>query len=266
LRRTLVFFTILFVILSCGGTRAATLTELIGIDPAIDKTISGMQGLVDQARAAAFAIEGQTNQDLENRLSQINGIVEQTVTDVRELETKTFVDVNDLVAHVNAALQARIAQISTLEQQFMGDVIKAINTAECAVDHTVNQSLQDALGHIGKLIGASEIEISPPRMYAGEQRNLCIAGFESCDISKTFKIKTPFSQTYLDIRDYLIGRLNGSRDDTPIESIVDTYQYLAELAKRVGCFEPGSAATYDEIYSGYLNNATEWRLVTSGAL
>lgn len=147
----------------------------------------------------------------------------------------------------------------------MNDVVKAIDHAECALNRTMNESLQMALGRIGKLIGTNQIEVSPPRMYVGERKDLCVAAFQNCDISRTFQIKVPFSQTYEEIRDYLDERLKGSRDDTPIESIVDTYQYQAELAKQAGCFMPGSAAQYELVYSEDLDKARQWRLGTGGA-
>jgi hypothetical protein len=246
-----------------AGANAASLTDLLGINDSIDRTIHGMQAIVDQARDAALAIEAQTNQDVTARLSQINAIIDKTVVDVKAIESRIFADTNQLVIQVNALLSDRLSDIGSLEKQFVNDLAVMIDKAECAVDLSLSQALKDALGGIGKFLGSNRIEITPPIMYAGEHTDFCVSAIQNCEISRIFTIKTPFSTTYFEIRDYFIGRLNGVRDDTPIQSIVTTYQYLAALAKRTGCFMRGSETSYDEEFIYYISKARQWNIVTS---
>ena len=241
---------------------AASLTDLLGVNQSIDKAVLGMQAIVDQARDAAFAIEAQTNKDVTDRLNQVDAIVEKTISEVKALEAQTFADADALVASVNALILNELAQVSALEKKFVSDLALLIDQAECKVDLSVNEALKDALGGVGKFLGTNRIEVTPPVMYAGERKSLCVPGLQNCEISRTFALKTPFSATYFEIRDYLIGRLDGARDDTPIESVVSTYQYIAELAKRTGCFMRGSESTYDEDFVFYITKARQWQIVT----
>jgi hypothetical protein len=243
-------------------SHSASLTDLLGVNDSIDKSVHGAQAVVDRAREAALAIEAQTNHDATDRLNQVDAIVEKAVAEVKALLAQAFANADQLVARVNGVLASRIADISSLEKQFMADLAKLIDDAQCAVDHTAQEALKDALGDIGKWLGANRIEITPPVMFVGERKALCVPALQNCEISREFKVKTPFSATYEEISDYLIGRLDGARDDTPIKSIVNTYQYIAELAKRTGCFLPGSKSTYDEDFAFYIAKARQWRIVT----
>ena len=61
------------------------------------------------------------------------------------IETQAFKDANDLVSHVDAALSNHMLEISALETKFMNDLGALIDKAKCAVDLTLNQSLQNRL-------------------------------------------------------------------------------------------------------------------------
>ena len=219
--RAIVILLVLTVFFVLPRAANAALSDLLGVNKSIDDAVNGMQAVVDTARDAALAIEAQTNQDVTNRLQQVDGVIAKTVSEVKELETKGITDSKELIDKVNAAIAARINDVSSLENKFKLDLADLIYKAECAGDKTLNGNLKDALGSVGRLLGTNEILITPPVMYAGESKSICVPALFDCRITTSFPIRTPFSETYIDIRDYLLNRLNGAREDTPIESIVD---------------------------------------------
>jgi hypothetical protein len=83
--------------------------------------------------------------------------------------------------------------------------------------------------------------------------------FFGSPITKTFSIRQPFYATFNEIEHYLIvDRLSQSQDYTPIASIVDTYQVLANLATRGGCLDHDKSG-YIPRYTFYWNKVAMWK-------
>jgi hypothetical protein len=260
--RAFVVLLSLMAIFASSSSNAA-LPDLLGLTKSIDEAINRMQAVVDQARDAALAIEAQTNKDVTDRLNKIEAIVDKTTSEIKALEAKGFTDANELVEHVNAVLAYRIKDVSYLETQFKNDLAEIIYKTECAFDKTLDGNLKDALGKIGSLLGSHQILITPPVMYEGEHKTFCLPVLFDCRITQSFPIRTPFAETYGEIRAYFLARLGGARNDTPIESIVRTYEYIGVLAKRTGCFTPGNQDAYNDAFIYYSHMARQWKLVTN---
>jgi len=243
---------ILFMPQASARTFAPDFMELSGANSSIDKAIEGLQSLIEQARNAAFAIEAQTNKDVKDRLDQINSIIRDAISDLKSAEDKTAEDIDRIAGKY-------ILQISGLEAQFTRDLSGIIDQATCAVDKSLNDSLRDALGGLGRALNSNSLEITPPIMYPGEQS---CSWLRRCGpVTRTFKIREPFSATFVEVRDYLNQRLETmSRDDTPIASVLVSYSMIANLAKRAGC-HTNEFAAYTEVYIEYINKVRLWQRV-----
>jgi hypothetical protein len=90
-------------------------------------------------------------------------------------------------AQITQVLDDTTNRVNTLEQTLMRDLAVAIDKLVCAGNLLLNQSLADALGGFGKLIGANEIEISAPLLYDNEAHFFAITisvglkNFSDCD-------------------------------------------------------------------------------------
>jgi hypothetical protein len=92
--------------------------------------------------------------------------------------------------------------------------------------------MQDTLGGIGRSINAFTFEAVPPPMYPDEQG----CGLLSCAPSSSiFEIDPTLFQTPKTVRDYINTRLRSSRDETPIASILRSYNTTAKTANHAGC-------------------------------
>jgi hypothetical protein len=205
---------------------ARDLMDLLGVNPSIDKAAGQMQGLIDAARQATAALEFQTDKDAKDRIDQINKLIQSAIADIQSVENKTKDDIDQM-------LQKYLAAFQSLKDDCFAKLTQAISDAECAVDKTLNQSMQDSLGAFGRLINTNSFVVNPPLMYPNEQE----CGFFGCGPpSQVFKIdSTDFANTYQQVRDYLNGRLKGSQDNTPIASILRSYNLIANTASRAGC-------------------------------
>jgi hypothetical protein len=235
--------------------RAPDFLELLGVNNSIDKGIDGLQSVVDRARGAALAIEGQANEHAEARLNQINDVIHSAILDIKSVENKTAADIDQMVAKY-------MIVFSNLEAQFTQHLEELIDKITCAADVTLTESLKDALGGVGRVLNVSSIEITSPVMYSHEEYCPVIGACRP--LTKIFAIREPFSATFTEVRDYLLHeRLDKlSRDDTPIASILNSYLLIANLAKRAGC-HTGELAAYTEVYIDYINKVQLWQRVTN---
>jgi gas vesicle protein len=209
---------------SCAEAR--DFMDVIGVNSSIDHATDQMQALLDHAREAAFALELQTNNHAKERIEQIDKVVQDAIHDIQSVEDKTQADIDRI-------LSKQLRALKSLETDTFAELSDTIEKAECAADKTANVYVQDMLGSFGRLIDTNTFELEAPPMFAGEQD----CGIIRCDnVKKTFKINSAdFAVTYRDLRQYLLDRLNSSRDDTPISSVLRSYYIIANTAKRAGC-------------------------------
>lgn len=255
----------LILTVSSGSAGADTidLMEFFGVNHSVDLAIEKLQGLEDHAQALAIGVELKTNADVEARIDQVNGVINDSVKQLRSLVQEANGDINAVADKMVAAINSDIADLSKLESKFFTDLESQIQNVYCkSVSFT--QVIKDLCGTVCELIGGYQIKITAPVMYAGEERNFCIKAFEDCRVTQTFAIREPFSQTYEEIKAYLEGRLSGARDNTPVQSIIDTYGYLSELAARSECDLEAQRPFYDAQTMHYKELARQWEIVVLG--
>ena len=232
--------------------QARDLMDLLGVNSSIDQAAAKMQGLIDRAREAAFALELQTNKDATSRIAQIDEVITNAIADITAVESKTQTDIDAILSKYTDAFKS-------LEVDAFKQLAAEIDHAECAADKTLNQHMQDTLGSFGRLINTNSFEIVPPLMYANEQE----CGFLGCGHpSKVFKVDAPdFTNTYTEVRGYINSRLNQSRDDTPIASVLRSYNIIASVANRAGCLT-NLHEEYAEEAAPYMAKIKMWERVT----
>jgi hypothetical protein len=126
-------------------------------------------------------------------------------------------------------------------------------------DKTLTQYLQDALGAFGRLINTNSFVLSPPPLHVGEQE---CGLFECHPIEKTFNISSANPAiTESELRNYLKDRLAQAKDDTPISSILISYNIIANFATRTGCLTNLHEA-YAAIAESYMAKIKMWQRVT----
>jgi hypothetical protein len=244
-----------FFLLLLAPAKANDFMELSGANRSIDKAIDGLQAVVDRARAAAFALEAQANNDAKERLADIDTIVRQANADLMKLENATAEDINRIAAIYFDRLDA-------LAGQTMIRLKELVDQAECAARKTIDESLREVIGTSILALHNDILTITPPVMYEGERQCRWLGLFNCGPVTKDFVIRNPFGATYLEIRDYLEGRLTkGATDKTPMRSIVRTYTLTADLARRTACYEVADADTYYKQFELYSSKARPWKVV-----
>ncbi len=252
------YITLALVASLVGGKPCAAqivdVPKIVGVDHTVDQAFDRLNESIDRAQGVANAI----NQDAKDRLDQIDKIKEETLDRLQAIETKSVGDLNKLYKD---ALNDATDRIGKLEKKFTEDLQALIDSTVCGASLILNQSAIEALGSFGKLIGTNQVEIKAPLLYDGETQWFFCKD-DGCKLTKTIDIQTEFfSNTYHDIRSYLLRRLEFAREDTPRYAIVSTYTVIAELAKRTVCFTKGAATDYVDDYAFYINKAKVWDIV-----
>jgi hypothetical protein len=239
---------------------SANLPGLIIADAVIGGAVDKFGGLVDKARDAALAVEGQTNEDVKKRLEQVDQIVSDTVTKINALEKQIDLDAQARIEQVNAVLKDETARVNDLEEKFMADVSKKIREIQCTSDVVMQEQVKDLLGRLGVLLGTNTLILTPAVLFEGETDRCYV--LSRCRVQKSFPIYTPFSQTYIDVKIYLLKERIGKMDGrTPVESVVDTYSLLADLAKRATCHTEANNMTYENEYVYYSSIVRQWNSI-----
>jgi len=236
------------------NARADVLGFLAG--DTISKAMDQGRETVDRARDAALAIEAQTNEDVTDRLNQVQAIADEQQAKLAALEYQTFSDANQLQSRTVEILDDQQTKLNSLERKFMNDLSARIRQFECSSDKILQEQLKDALGKIGVFFGSNEISITPPVLYDGEHTRCKI--FWSCRIVKVFPVRTPFAESYKEIKGYLEGRLQEVREDTSAESVIETYSLIADFAKRTACFTEANNQTYEREFVKYSTVVRHW--------
>ena len=223
----------------CGQSDARDIFGLKKLDLRI---VDQLNNSIDGARGAALALEQQASADGEARIKQVDTLVKAAIDKL-----------NDDIEHQDTIAKDFINQFDRMKDDTMVKLSDIIDTIFCKINIAMTQQMSDALGSFGKMLGTEQIEITPPVLYLGETT------FMGNEITKKFRIKTPFSATYSDIRKYLIDtRLAAMRDDTPISSILQTYILMARLSERAGCLV-GDQKGYGVEYALYWAKIGRWK-------
>lgn len=227
--------------------------DLLGVNSSIDRAADRMQSLVDGAREAAFALELQTNKHATERIEQIDKMIKSAIRDIHSVQTKMQDDIDKM-------LSKYVDEFKELERDIFAELSKIIQQIECAIDKSASVYVQDMLGGIGRLLDTNTFEVEAPPLYLGEQE---CGWFRNCrKVKKTFKINSAdFAVTYRELRDYLLARLENSRDDTPISSVLRSYNIIANAAKRAGCLT-GLHQAYASEARPYMSMIKTWEFVT----
>jgi hypothetical protein len=236
------------------------LMEFFGVNHSVDVAINKFQALVDHAGDVAIGVESKTNSDVKDRIDQINVIVDKTVTDLRALEKTAHGDINAVADKMIAAIDKSVDNISALEEKFFADLDNAVQNVYCKTITFATDVVKNSCGTVCKLVGGYQIEITAPVMYPGEHATLCI---QDCRITQTFPMRTPFDETYKEVKSYMEGRLKGARNDTPVQSILATYGYLSSLAAMSECVLPSLKPFYDAEIIHYNGMLRGWETVNS---
>jgi uncharacterized protein YciI len=228
----------------------------LGVDAAVDK----FGGLVDRARDAAMAIEKQTNEDVKARLDQVDQIVDDTMSQIVALQKQTALDANQLATRAEAILAKQTKEVANLEDKFMRDLSKIIREVQCSTDRILQEQLKDTIGTFGPILGTNTITITPPVLIEGETMRCRL--FQKCRVQKSFRIATPFTETYREVKKYLIEeRIRKMGPNSPVESVIDTYSLIADFAKRTTCFTTANDMTFEAEYVTYAKKVREWNAV-----
>jgi hypothetical protein len=225
----------------------------------ISKAMGQAQAMLAEARQTALAIEAQTNEDVTERLNQVQQIATETLGKLEDLEAKTFSDVNQLTSRIDGILDDHQRKLAALEDKFMRDLSLRIREVECTAERIINGSMKDALGKFGELLGTNKIRITPPILYADESVSCGL--FQRCRVTQTFDIRTPFTETYGEIKTYLEARMGKIQEETPINSIIDTYDFIGYLAKRTTCFTNSNNRFYEREFVIYSNKVRAWSTI-----
>jgi hypothetical protein len=198
----------------------------------------------------------QANKDGRDRIIQIDNVIHEAIEGIKSVEDKSQSDI-DLI------LDKYTEKFKSLQDDSFQKLSDAIDHAECAADKTLTQYLQDALGAFGRLINTNSFVLSPPPLYVGEQDCGIIRGLSACHpIEKTFTISSANpAATEKALRDYMEARLAQTRDDTPISSILISYNIIANFANRTGCLTHLHEA-YASIAEPYMAKIKLWQQVT----
>jgi hypothetical protein len=239
---------------------AASLTQLLGVDDSVDHATLDAQGLLDQARDDALTAESNLDDNVKARLGDIDTEVDKTVANVGLIEKDATLSVEARETQAIAELDKLSADIKKFEEKTKDDMSQLIDKLNCVSDLTATEYAGEVLGAAGKWLGGNEIELTAPVLYKGEKLPDCISEIFDCTVKKTFQIDDMFSNTYDQVKSYLIDRLDGLREDTPAETVINTYAYLSNLAMRATCHMPENANVDD--FANYARLARSWRIAT----
>ena len=155
----------------------------------------------------------------------MDNLVKSAIDDIKKVEDKSKRDIDNILSKYTD--EFKILKTNSFQQ-----LSDAIDHIDCVADKTLTQYLTEALGEFGRLISTSSFIISPPPLYIGEQE--CDTLHLECDlVSKKFSMSSANPAiTEKELRNYLDDRVSKMGDDTPISSILTSYNIIANFAKR----------------------------------
>lgn len=191
-----------------------------------------------------------SDQAAKQRLAQLDGIVQAAIRDLAQLE-------QDAVEDIQAILDRLKADLAEIEESLFQQVRQALWDAECAANRVLIEELRTVLGTAGKILGSHRVEIDLP---IEDSRWWCF----TCRNKQVFEIKVPSGDTYIEIRDAMLGNLEERlEDETPAHAIVGTYEFLSALALKTSCFYPGSTERWINEHLAFKAKASMWKELVS---
>jgi hypothetical protein len=234
---------------------AGDFTEILGVDRSIDHAAADFQALLDEARESGFALEAQANEDGKERIEQINKLVENAISDIKATEGKTIDD-------ISAVLDKYIKKFQDMKDESFQQLSNEIAQIDCTAQKVTLQDLPEFLGGFGRVVlHTNSFILTPPPLYEGEQ--VCDTLHLDCQpVERRFYIdpSNP-AETEKELRHYMEDRLSQSTDNTPISSILISYNIIAQSANRTGCLTNLHEA-YAAIAEPYMAKIQLWERVT----
>ncbi len=191
-----------------------------------------LKAAVDDAKDVLFSLEKQTNEDITARLNQLDKILDGAISDIHALKNETVKDIDSIV-------NKTVSEVNKLEEKFMRHLSQKIQEVECVGKRITILDVKSALGGFGDVIGTHRIKIDAPILYPTEKTESCWVNCKK--YQKEFEIKEPFNETYDEVKAFMLGRLKNAKKETPLNSFLTTYEYIADLASRASCLAPSSA-------------------------
>lgn len=226
-----------------------TVVDLLGGSKAIRDAGAQFNASIDHAKDAGMALLAAGNADAKARLDQINQIANNALDRASAIEA---ISVKDTVAILNQAT----LELNAIEDKTFSDINQTIWNVRCQGRAFVITDLGTALGALGRFVlGTDRIYITPPFKRLPSPMDK----FLGRDQEVVFKVKEPFDNTYIEVRDYMLQQLSTAKDSDPAHPIVATYEYIAEFAKLTSCFFQGGSEAYNLEYVDYYSKAREWR-------
>ncbi len=245
--------TVVMLLVSLNAT--AIVTNLVGLNNLVGESADEFRDSIDQINRVLLALESKANEDIRNRINQVDTVVNKTILQISALQNRTTQDVERILKTATRDLQ-------NLEKTFMAHLSELIEKAECAAGVITLTDLERALGDFGDVLNTHRIKVSAPELYPDEKHKTCTLWLFYCpDFEREFEIKEPFNVTYVEIRDFLLDRLSLADDKTQIDTLVTSYEYIADLANRSSCLAPSSADRLRTEYVKYLSKARHWKYV-----
>lgn len=231
----------------------AFLTKVVGLDGLAGKAGDELRNSIRQAEAALIGIESRFNENIKERIDQIELVVGNTIKQIDALEKRTAEDVDRI-------LSKAVKDINLLEEKFFSELSERIQEVECVGKRIALQDLENALGQLGKFFGTHQIRVTAPELYYGEHAKSC--GWFWCpEYIRNFEIKQPFNTTYDEIRAYIMLRLEAATSETPVNTVLVSYEYMADLAAKASCLAPSSADRFRHEYVKYNQYLYEFKRV-----
>lgn len=230
---------------------------VVGGSVAVDRAGKELRETIDRAEAAANALLGRADDIAKKRLEQVDQILKTTVAGL--------INASEAAA-LNVLAQAK-KDADDLERTILSDVRKVIWETECAGKRLVIGDLGVALGSLGDMLGANQIQLTPPRRvlktpawYTG-----CLW---KCRDPYVVDVMEPFGETYKKVKELMEASIAADliTDDTPAGHLVGTYEYLSSFALRTSCFYQGSEDRYNREHLKYKEQAQQWNHVVNVAL
>lgn len=245
--------SILMISLCIGAPKEAVAQAgaiLSGVSGAVIAGEAGdeLREAIDRAHAAASALLGYADEIAKRRLDQIDSILQGTV--------------GGLIDQSEAAIQRTIAQATqemrALEKQIVNDLKSILWEAECAIDRSQDQIINQSLrGLLPSFLRGSVRVISLP--YAVERPNIIAVMRETKEIEIDLNAGYSPDQTFGIIEDAYLESISNVEASDEAFGVISAYSTLSSLSRLTMCKFPGNGSVYwARKYAHYENLLDPW--------
>ena len=252
LPRTLLLALFAFFV---SSSASASLTQFLGVDKTVDNAAEQLRESITHTKTAISQLIREGDNAVGSRIADVDAIVQDSLDRIQLLKDGTTSDIVTI-------LQDADTRISRIQRDVFNSLDKSIRAAECAAGQVILRDAPTFLGSLGEFIGANKIRITPPVEIEVRKRGGFICLF--CDLENEFRVRVPFDRTYIEIRDYMLNVLDNHGDDElPAFSIVSTYSYIADLARKATCFTQNQSSPLMTEHIRYVEKANSWSSLLS---